>query len=279
MKTAKISKNVDYLTLTAQGREEATALIEAALPFGNGLNEQLPIQTPWHFKGYRGWKQEGMAYGTRNAGDAIVQLWGLTAHTAYRTMYDYATSCTRIDLAVTVELTNPDKLVAVRAYNLQTEAKKTKSTLFLNNRGGATCYLGSRTSRHYGRLYDKGAESNKEPGVFWRYELEVKKPASMIVFRQLIAAKSPGDFIIAAVYDFFVSRGVEPEFTPTIPYDAIEIPRNLTSPEKKLQWLEKQVQPAVRQLWDLGLRSEVLIALGFNPIHPDWKYHELQEVI
>lgn len=274
MKALSVSHTVDFITVTAQGQERATSLVQTAVEYGMGAGGQIPMQESWFFKGYRGWKQEGLAYGTRGSQESIVQAWGFLSDDSYQRIFEHVTNCSRIDFATTVHLAEIDKSVAMRAYNVQTEKTKMKSTLFMSNRGGQTCYLGSRSSRNFGRLYDKGAQEGSIPGVIWRYELEMKKPVSMLEYTKLMAIKDKRRYIGNVVHNFFTSRGVVCPWDSTVPHDAIEIPRNLTNSQKQLQWLEKQVQPAVRRLIDEGLGLEVLTALGFSEIAPPWSAEE-----
>jgi Replication initiation factor len=266
---AKMSSTVDYLTITAKGQSRAEKLLETIVSRETKKDGQLPLTTPWWFKGFRGFHSPGVSYGTRGQSEAIVQLSGYKAHQHYRALAGLWDNCSRIDLAVTVVLAENDKNVALRAYNAKTDQVKMKTTYIQNNRGGSTFYLGSRSSRQYGRLYDKGAERGGVPGEEWRYELELKKPLSGLFYEQLLTKKNPQDYIRGYVWNYWTSHGIETVFAPTAPVNAIEIPRDLTNSRKKLKWIERQVQPAIRELLEQGFRTEVLACLGFEALTPE----------
>ena len=259
---------VDWLTVSATGKTRAAALVTQAVQTGMGADGQLPIQQEWFFKGFRGWAAEGLRYGTNKKGDALVQMSGPHAAEHWRRLKGYWDQCSRLDLAVTVFLPDIDKAVALRAYNGLQEQRKTKTTYIQNNRGGATMYIGSRSSSRYARLYDKGAEAGKQSGLIWRYEVEFKKPISAMLLASLEAAGSPQNLIAIEVREHFARYGITVPYVPTNPHNAIEVPRDLTSDEKMLKWLARQVAPAVHKLIDRGHGPAVTRALGLEPLDP-----------
>jgi DNA relaxase NicK len=190
-------------------------------------------------------------------------------HSKFYSLQDH---CSRIDLTITAMLDKVDNNVALRAYNGLQEQRKMKTTYIVNNRGGATFYSGSRSSRRFGRVYDKGAESGNVPGLVWRYEVEYKKPISDAIYALVNRKGAKRDVIRDEVTAYFASIGIEIPGSPTTGYDAMEVPRNLTNMEKKLQWLEKQVQPAIRRLVDEGYLAEIYQALGLEPLSPDYPH-------
>lgn len=267
-----IAYTVDWLTVTFKGQakcEQAADLFYREL---EGQHGQMPMTEPWYFKGYRGWSTEGARMGTRNAGDAIVQLSGMMADDLHTKFFELHDNCSRIDLTITVMLDKIDGSVALRAYNALQEQRKLKTTYIQNNRGGATFYSGSRSSRRYGRIYDKGAESGNAAGLVWRYEVEYKKPIAHNIYSLVSTKRGKRDVIRDEVTAYFESIGIEIPGSPTTGYDAMEVPRNLTNSEKKLQWLEKQVQPALRRLIDEGYLLEIYQALGLQPLSPDYPH-------
>lgn len=271
--------SVDYLTITAQGTEESEKLVTAMYDFELSATGHYPMSEPWFFKGFRGYRWEGVAIGKRKANEALVQLSGSKADEYYQRLHPLCSNCTRIDLAATCSIKEQDRSVGLRAYNETSGSAKIKTTLIVNNRGGSTYYTGSRTSRYYGRIYDKSAESNGEPGLIWRYEVEVKKPASKLVYDQLLDSQAPKDLIREHVFQFFAKRGIAPLFDATDTERAIQIPRNLTSDDKVLQWMNRQVSPAVRRLIESGREDDVYKALGLSKSTIDDYFRQFQEDI
>lgn len=259
---------VDWMTVTGLGKQRGAALITQAVQLGMGADGQLPIQEEWFFKGFRGWRSEGLRYGTNKKGDGIAQLSGPFAADHWKKLRGYWDQCSRLDLAVTVFLPDIDRNVALKAYNGLAEQRKAKTTYIQNNRGGSTLYIGSRSSSRYARLYDKGAESRKQPGLIWRYEVEFKKPLSAMLLTALENAGSPQNLIAIEVREHFAKYGIAIPHAPDIPHNAIEAGRDLTSDEKMLKWLQRQVAPAVHKLIDRGYGEAVKRALGLQPIDP-----------
>ena len=83
-------------------------------------------------------------------------------------------SVSRIDLAFDVkhESLNPRELYAMLDGGQATTTAKTWN-LITGNDGGATCYIGSRQSEAFVRIYDKAAQTGTD-GQWTRIELELK---------------------------------------------------------------------------------------------------------
>jgi DNA relaxase NicK len=142
------------------------------------------------------------------------------------------------------------------------DADAVKASTVTSSYGGSTCYLGSRQSQFYGRLYDKGAQEGMEPGWLWRYEVECKKPAAESVVNRLLETEAVSDWVSSYVAQFFDLRGVSPLWHASNIEHAIEIEAKVTSNEQSLQWLRTQVRPTVGRLCVAGLEAEVREALG-----------------
>jgi DNA relaxase NicK len=147
--------------------------------------------------------------------------------------------------------------------------KRLSYTQFLNSKGGATLYVGSRHSQFCGRFYDKGIESGQAAaGKILRYEVEIKKPASTkvasVLLGDILAGEASQEEITKYVFHWFMDRGVTPLFKAVGSPYAIEIGAKLeTTNERKLRWLRTQVAPTVVRLLECGLREEISAALGF----------------
>lgn len=176
---------------------------------------------------------------------------------------------TRIDLCYDFELSQPRELIQnTYEYLLETQQTKfPKIAAFRTRQGGATLYIGSRSSAQYGRLYDKGVEQGThEPGRKFRAEVEYKKPLSMQVAKQVSEndPKQRAADIHRTVWQWFSERLVElpgkPNSGQVINASYV---KQVTSADKKLQWLRTQVAPTVIDLCNTGRGHEVMRALGF----------------
>jgi len=254
---------VDYLTCTTRSDAQSASLVSALL---EELGAEYLFQERsrrWQFMGYHGRAYEGVRYGLRG-NEAIVMLSGQSASRLWSKVAPLRNQCTRIDLAVTATLPKVNEYVARAGYESALDNGAVKGALIANSQGGTTVYLGSRTSRLFGRLYDKGAEEGIGSGICWRYEVECKKPASEAVLSQLLVTEEPALWISSYVWNWFNGKGVEPIFTSSDVDSAIEIEASVSSSTKSLAWLSSQVRPTVGRLVIEGLTIEVLDALGLT---------------
>lgn len=264
VEAGSLKASVDYVTCTTKTREASDVLVKRLY---DAIGEDYLIgqrRTPWRFKGYHGQSLEGCRYGLRGD-EAIVILSGNTAGRLWSEITPVATNVTRLDLAVTLALKSSDEAFAINQYHaLRAGTNGLTNSLVVNTRGGSTLYVGSRQSRFYGRLYDKGAEQGGQKGKVWRWEVEVKKPVSKLVVAQLLKEKDPAAYIVEYVSNWFLTRGVECVTISTNLVSVMEISSTVQSPEKTLLWLTTQVKPSVQRLLIDGRRKEVIEALGLK---------------
>jgi len=231
-------------------------------------------------KGYSGYSIAGLRWGMRADG-CIMMLSGQDAAVNWLPALALADNVTRIDLAATIFLKSPVLDVARRAYawvltdpNI-CHTKKRRYSYVENSAGGQTCYIGSRSSDQFGRLYDKGCESSEEaitpPGWVWRYEVEFKAYRAKKLAKQMEqTAKSEietvADSIGALVHKWFRSRGINPLFATRIDQGGwmVELEARITDDEASLNWLTVQVRPSVERLMERGRSAEVFEALGIH---------------
>lgn len=254
---------VDWLTCTTKGKEATAELMTALLGAIAPIEHPFSSLDTWRFRGYVGHSLNGVRWGLRDDG-GIVVLSGARASALWRVVSAKATNVSRIDTAVTVTLQEPDTGVSERAYVAARDECVAGSSFIQNSRGGTTLYIGARSSRFMGRLYDKGAEQGESPGLSWRYEVEVKKPASNDIVHTLLGSAWPAEMIASYVWHWFDTRNVRPLFIVPDVDSAIEISATVTSVERKLHWLSSQVRPTVSKLVDDGLLCEVLDHLGLR---------------
>lgn len=273
-----ISAGVDFLTGTTKTDERTSSLMHYLIREIWPSEGQLPLVGSWGSHGFHGRGIANAKWGIRGE-EGIVQLSGDIAQRLFPTVSSLCDSITRIDFQVTVRLSEQYYGVAADAYAFTRGEQRLKTALIQNSDRGSTCYVGSRSSRWYGRIYDKGAQKGREPGQDWRFEVEIKKPAAHLECDRLSASVNKDEFITGYVYEWFRARGIVPHFTPTSAISAIELPKDLTNEQKVLQWLHKQVRPAVGKLVNNGFSSEVYEALGLPEPHSLDLFRQFQEDI
>ena len=256
---------VDYLTITTKEGRASAALIQSLYALKDREFWFKERNKAWSFMGYRGRAYEGIRYGIRGD-EAIVMLSGPQAGTMWSEIARKRQRCTRIDLAVTIDLACQDMGVGKRAYEQAVKFWSGKSSQVMNSRGGTTVYLGSRTSDYMGRLYDKGAESGLPSGWVWRYEIEIKKKVAEGLLNRMLDTGDVGNWIADYVWSWYSARGVTPIFGGRNTDSAIEISASIPSDEKSLSWLSSQVKPTVKRLLVNGKLAEVKEALGLPSV-------------
>lgn len=276
------STGVDWLTVTANDPPTQRLLFEVASAFLTDLKGEGNTQKVWKFHGYDGYVCAGFRWGARGDG-SIVMLSGPMARDNFKAFLQLCPNPTRIDLALTITLAEPLEDVAVRAYEGATtddDDKKRltkKFSLIRNNEGGQTCYVGSRVSDQFGRVYDKGRENRESriagmpAGKIWRYEVEFKQYRAKRIGKQLLASIEGQDDIHAkigaTIERWFISRDIVCiSFAyEHLPYFA-EVSADLTDDERSLKWLSTQVSPTIGRLSKHGKKAEVYAALGLAPL-------------
>lgn len=261
MKGKITSVGVDWLSGTTLSDPKTANLIAYILRLVFADEVQRPLTWPFVAHGFRGSAVDGARWGIRQE-MGLVQLSGALSSEHWRAIVSQVDNVTRVDYQVTVALEKPNVHLADLGYESVLERDAYRATLISSGVRGSTLYVGSRQSRYFGRLYDKGASLGGQPGLLWRYEVEIKKPQAVPEIEALLAAQDEHKHIAGFVHTWFDRRGCEPIFPPTVAIDAIETPKNLTNDEKVLQWLRKQVKPAVGRLLVAGRGGEVLEALG-----------------
>lgn len=223
--------------------------------------------SPWAWKGYVGETAGKATWGDRPDSTFLRVSSGL-AHEVAGAILAQSDTVTRLDFAVTLRFARPVpgmlrtqyERACARASEL---GPSVVAGAIVNNRGGATLLLGSRTSQRYGRLYDKGHESN-DPHYegCWRWEVEYKDAAANSCATALRDGTAPGAAALASVQAFFKGRGVE------APWEAnhqLAVPgpgKPHTDAERQLLWLRRQVRPVVARLVPLYTAEGISAVLG-----------------
>jgi len=266
--------HIDYITLTIPDdvpmtdAENWTALVAQALREGDKIGGRKAAQA----LGYKGLVAGPVFAGARQDG-AILRCSGFTADKIIAIARPPTARCTRVDLALTVWLEQDDPGRAGRAREQSTAvresdpASKVKTITFIDGCGaGDTLYLGSRTSELFGRVYDKGRESNAPEYAFaWRYEVEYKGLSARAFLAEWSTAVNRRAWELGVVLSWFKDRGIEvPVQAESVACTRVEVPKHRTDPEKTMEWLRTGVAPSVRRLLDYYDKESILKVLGLG---------------
>lgn len=178
----------------------------------------------------------------------------------------------RLDLHVTVWLENLTehygrqcRASAVSYRESHPREAKRKITTIDSVDGGYTLYLGSKSSEHFCRLYDKGAESGEAYySDAWRFEVELHNNSATEAARYLLENRSGLEGVVCStVYTYYAQRGIVVPWTANQALNALRSAVSLeTDDARSLRWLAAQVKPTVARLIQSGYTSSVLEALG-----------------
>lgn len=232
----------------------------------------LYYESERHLKGFAGMGIDHLAwlFNPKN-GFYMVIASSAMASEVWPILIQGAKNVTRIDLAVTVLLVEEDRSFIVDRYNSIPDYEKDKRqyALIQNTRGGVTLYVGKRTSQNFGRVYDKGVQSEShQPGNRYRYEVEIHKPLAMPVSLGLAEAALKGEDVSRRiadyVYQWFLGRGVAPCWQYDNTRLEVSVDIGVSTLQKRLNWLRTQVKPTIQELIAMGLTSEVFEALSLK---------------
>jgi len=264
-----IESQPDWLTVTHTGQASQPvfrAWARRAIAWEeSGANKQRNFSA----FGYDGVACGRVRWGAREDGD-MVQLSGDLAAKELSRAMDLATNVSRLDLAVTVRIEPTDPDIEARHYHeflAATRHVKGRSTASLvqSSDGGATFYLGKRTSDVMLRAYNKAVESGDlKYENCHRYELEIKGDRAILTATELAGAVDVGAFCQEAVHDWVSGRGVTPPFDVDQPRRLQPGFKRRSDEETKLDWLAKSVRPTVSWLREFGQPSRVLRTLGYT---------------
>lgn len=225
-------------------------------------------ETAWFQSGYVGRHCGGVEFGERHDGFCL-RLHGPTAHEHWNRFAESASNVSRLDLQVTVKKEGGPTRSIANCYRQARRYYKGNGnapalSMFRTSAGGSTFYIGKRASDVYVRIYDKEAESQLDHYKDCvRYEVELKNERAFLTCRSLASSPTPEAAVLAIVWTYIRDRGIRP------PWHIKDRASNRCSysssnAQKRLQWLERSVRPAVRDLIESGMMVQALDALGLS---------------
>ena len=272
--TRIVSAGIDYITATMPHNNpnvlewytRCTRYIETIARDGN---EAISTRR----QGYEGVSVGGSFAGVRDDG-YLVNISGERAQDGFNVVYWASPHISRLDVQCTFRDSASDGSIArnavaavAKANTKLGSASQREATIIESLSGGATCYVCSKKSEQFARIYNKEAESGEDryKGC-WRYEVQLKNKLATnaaTIFR-LSEYAQPNQ---AAVFvrQWLRKRGVQAPWTAEAELYALPSEKTTNSDvESRLRWLREQVRPAIRRLIKLGLRDSILEALDLQ---------------
>lgn len=229
---------------------------------------------PWGMEGYKGWKAEGIAIGSRRDG-VLLRLSGSLADSSWTRLRSSPGKPTRLDVQTTFKLARPLTSFGTHIIKPATKARNRsrggqQKTSILKASDGAWCgSVGSRISRSYVRVYDKGVEQKSHvAGLLWRYELEAKRDLAPKLWQELIKAEEPEKWCYQSCVRSSVRSGLR--WPSGINFAVLPMPKadQVTPAEltRAMMWLENTVQPTVKRVLREKSVAHVLELLGLSEL-------------
>lgn len=269
-----VSAGIDYITATMPHTHPEvlvwyTRCIQYIETIANDGNEAIHTKR----QGYEGVAVGGSFAGIRDDG-YMVNISGERAQAGFDIVYRGAPHVSRLDVQCTFAdsagagdtARNAQRSVAEANKKLSGAAQR-EATIIESLSGGATCYVCSKKSEQFARIYNKDAESGEtQYKNAWRYEVQLKNKLATntaTIFRLSEYAQP----VQAATFvrQWLAKRGVSVPWKAAAELYALPSQKNTPSDvEARLRWLREQVRPALRRLIKLGLRDSILEALDLH---------------
>jgi hypothetical protein len=267
-----IDVGIDWLTLTTK---ESSRGVEWHAAFEGVAAQEKARGHKWKEARWFGYAGEACGHAFWGVGNQgwMVRLSSYVAEEAGYLFSPEEAHTTRIDIQVTAELTYPDPGLIERMYKeavlrKTTNGRPCKLAIIVDNAGGRTLYVGSRTSGLFGRVYDKGIEQGgKEPGKIIRWELECKDWAAAEAVARLYPSTMPDRQMLSIVGDFFMARSVAVPWAYMELEEGFRAPRLVKDDIQTLRWLEGPVATATARLMDV-LGPEMVLRALLTKWHP-----------
>ena len=266
---------VDYVTATAQSGVLGDQLTQLGAKILDHAHTENWDVKPWRFHGYDGLQSGPVIVATRHD-STLIKLSSVYAAEFWFEVLQLATNCSRLDTQVTVKLDGTAQealriiLKSIRSFR---KAHKGGPVLKVISEepGGVTIYLGKRQSDRFGRIYDKGAESQLEQyrdclrfEVQWQNKLARRVGQELVQFENKFANNRSKSRLCEGVrgyvFPYFTERGLPAEFATTR-QSLVTRARPVTKVLQQLEWLRCQVAPTIDSLISRGMAYNVAESL------------------
>lgn len=270
-----IESQVDWLTVSAHGRDAARNMLDYANSLAKGEQAKGNRKRRWRLMGYEGTHVGAIEYGARDAESAILRLIGDTANRHLEDALTLADQVTRIDLAATARADPPDSLYGTHAYQLAEgfyagHPTSARPWQVGNARGGYTCYVGDRESDSFLRIYNKEREcidQDDQAGAeryraCWRVELESKAAMARTLADWAASAEDRPAVVLRYLDAYCQAHGIAPPFLVDRPMALLPGFRRRSDADSRIRHLSRNVKPTLDWLREAGELDRALSALG-----------------
>lgn len=272
-----IESQADWLTGACVTKDRADALRAWATDLAHAEEQDGNKLARFAVQSYQGHRCGRVAVAEAEGGRTLIQLSGDLAAKQLNAVLPLLDHLTRIDLAVTVRTSTPDKTVADNAWTLASwffdhHPRSAAPWRIQHKTQGDTTYVGSRNSDKFLRIYDKQAECKKKHDAkgldryenCWRYEVEIKGKPALLTAQRVHDAPDRTAYVRGAMTNYLKLHGIEPIYTDDSP--AVILPgfTRRTDADSRLWSLARNSRPSVEWLIDAGYAQDAIAALGLE---------------
>jgi len=267
--TVVIESQTDWLTATCKGPEHWYDWITVGERLLWEEQARGNKRQAWGLRGYRGSRCGRAATGSQE-GSNIIALSGDLAAIELSNVVPLASHVSRLDVAVTLRLTDGDGELEARLYGeyiggRQARGRPVKASLVQASDGGATFYLGSRSSERFCRVYNKAVESGEARYErCHRAELELKGDVGDRVAHLLLDVADRPAWCQAYTHRYLTEHGLTPPFPTSGSQTLVPGFSRRSDADTRLAWVAQQVAPTVDWLLRTGHADALERALGVS---------------
>lgn len=269
-----LEAGIDWVTYVQPIKKESGALLQFGERMVTAQAARGSKIRPFRAEGYFGWSAENCAYGSRKDSEYL-RLSGNLAALHWCEIPSSSGRPSRLDVQITLLLKESDNAFGSRVLRERATEKYPKQgrpPIRSYSKDSAGLWLGAvgtRTSRAYLRVYDKGIEARTHTqGKRWRVELEAKKSLAHQLWSEVNAAADCELWCCEAVVRACQNVGSlirELDDSTLSPLPAVP-QKNLQSTARTLEWFRQSVAPAIARVAH-EISTEVLLeCLGMSEL-------------
>jgi len=267
-----VESGVDWITFVEKDPLGRLALVE----LGESLVRQEASAgakvTGFHAEGYHGWKASRVSIGSR-PDSSLLRISGGAAAMHWGSLRGFTGRPSRLDVQTSIKLTSERKdfgsliMSRLKSHRRQATGRPLKVTIWRDSEGSFCGMVGSRTSRKYLRVYDKGVEGQTHAaGRFWRIELEAKRDLSGELWSQLKSTPAPSEWCLKCCESSARQSGLRWPLEPSSELPVLPPAPRPEPPEieRTKRWLRSMVAPAITRLVGAVDTGELLELLSLD---------------
>lgn len=281
----------DYVTLTTRKSDNVASIREhyeyVGRTVADWLGEDPRSDEQAGQNGYTG-RRIGPVFWGAGYNGACLQISGAGAEKA-ASLRPYWDNVSRLDVQVTLWYAEDYETLGLKcarkSHSAATGARhRPWGVEHIHGFGkGDTCYIGSRKSARFCRIYDKWRESDRQESwrYSWRFEVELKEGEGAAHWPYHSGTVPDTNYWASVAVSEFERRGLTlPTLLPRALAEEERVPKGETTNARRLRWLATQVAPSIGKLLRAGIPAlEIAQALAGSTEASDRLIAETYDVL